>query len=48
MLDDKNETIEELKQQLDQIKKGESETSESYNRLLKKYQSQGQIIEELE
>ncbi|KAM3146226.1 hypothetical protein pb186bvf_001571 [Paramecium bursaria] len=46
MLDDKNDTIDELKQQV--LKAQDNQIVDDYNRLLKRYERQGQIIEELE
>lgn len=38
MLDDKNETIEELQMTVENYKKNESISQDDYNRLIKKYE----------
>ncbi|CAD8168326.1 unnamed protein product [Paramecium octaurelia] len=48
MLDDKNDTIDELKQQLNQLRNQEGNASDDYLKLQKKYDRQSQIIDELE
>lgn len=48
MLDDKNETIEDLKAQIDNMKKQDGAMTDDFQRLTKKYDKQSKIIDELE
>lgn len=48
MLDDKNETIEQLKKEQEVLRSSEQNATDDYNRLVRRYEKQNQVIEELE